>query len=307
MSEQNRTLIRKAEMVISDFASAGALNPEQADKFIRQAIKAPVMLQQVNVKPMKAKKAQFPKMRYNNQVLYGADEATALPQTQWATPTLGQVELDTQLFKAETRMSDEVLEDQIEQGNFKDTVINALSAAVGRDLEKVMIQGNTSSSDFLLKKLDGLVAKITSNTVNGGSSVADKELMRDIAQALPDEWANTENPKAFYTNRAAQLDYIDDLGTRETPAGDAYVISKKPAVYRDELVWAVPMMLTASSKTHVIYGDPQMIYAGFHTKIRLAIQYDAPSGVYIIVARVRFDVQLEEETAFVRAYDVTGV
>ena len=44
MAEDNRTLLKKAEIAVSDFTSAGVLQPEQANKFIQLAIKEPVLL-----------------------------------------------------------------------------------------------------------------------------------------------------------------------------------------------------------------------------------------------------------------------
>ena len=51
----NRTLIEKADLALSDLTTAGALQEAQAQKFIRLLIKESVVMSAATVKPMKAK------------------------------------------------------------------------------------------------------------------------------------------------------------------------------------------------------------------------------------------------------------
>jgi len=304
MPEDNRTLLRKAEIAVADFTSSGILRPAQADKFIQLAIKEPVLLQDIAVTPMNAFKEDRDKMRFANRVLRGGTEGTALPNADWAKPSLAMVQLDAQLFKAEVRITDEVLEDQIERGKFQDTVMTELSHAVGRDMEWMSINGDTTSSDLTLQKFDGVLKQITSNTVNAGSNKLARQYLRDMLRTMPDEFANMD--LKYYTNRKAVLDYKDEVAQRATPAGDNHLLQRKPGIYNDYDVVPVPEFPVVSSNTQCILGDPSSIMLGIYRKIRIKVDEDISAGVVIIVVTMRFDVKILEETAWVKATAVTG-
>lgn len=306
MPEENRTLLRKAEIAVSDFTSNGLLNPEQADKFIRLAIKDPVLLKRVTATPMKAFKEQRDKLRFAGRVLKPGAEATALPSAAWAKPDLSQVELDAQLFKAETRMSDEVLEDQIERGAFQQTIMQELSKAIGRDMEYVAINGDTASADPLLAKLDGILKQITSNTVNGASGTLSKDILKQMLKAMPDEFSN--DALEYFSNRQARIDYKDTLAGRSTPLGDFLIEKERGVSYNDHPLLAVPEFpVDGANNTQAILGNPKGIFLGILRQIRMKVDEDISAGVIIIVVTVRFDVKIAEELAWVRAYDVKGI
>jgi len=184
MPEDNRTFIEKAQILVADFTDKGYLQPAQADEFIRLAIKDPILLQKTTTVPMKSMKEQRDKLRFTNRVLRRGAEATALPKADWAKPALSMVELDAQLFKAEVRLSDESLEDQIEGEKFKDTIMEELSKAIGRDMEWVGIQGDTTSTDNTLSVLNGVLKQITSNLVDAGGNKLAKAYLRDMLRCI---------------------------------------------------------------------------------------------------------------------------
>lgn len=307
MPEENRTLLRKAELAVSDFTTnGGVLQPAQANKFIRLAIKEPVLLKQITVTPMKSLKEERDKLRFAGRVLKPGQEATALPSASWALPNLGMFELDAQLFKAEARMSDEVLEDQIERGAFQQTIMQELSKAIGRDMEYVAVNGDVASADPLLAKLDGFLKQITSNTVNAASAKLTKAILRDMLRTMPDEFSN--DMLMYHTNRQARIDYKDSLADRATGLGDLMLeTGNRPVVYNDYPVVSVPEFpVDGSSNTQAILGNPKGLHLGIWRQIRVKVDEDISAGVVIIVATVRFDVKVAEELAYVKAYDVKG-
>lgn len=305
MSEENRTLLRKAEIAVSDFTAGGLLQPAQADRFIQIAIKEPVILQRCTVTPMKAMKEERDKMRFAGRVLRAGQEGTALPSAAWAKPNLSMVTLDAQLFKAEARITDEALEDQIERGTFRDTLIEQLAKAIGRDMEWVAVNGDTASGDPVLAQLNGILKQITSWTVNGLNAKLTKTILRDMYRMQPDEFANDLDLQ-YFTNRQAVLDYKDSLSDRLTPLGDAMLQTKGPVAWSDFPVNTVPEFPVASSNTQVVLGNPKGVYLGIWRKIKIKIGEDISAGVVIIVASVRFDVKVAEELAMVKAYNVKG-
>jgi HK97 family phage major capsid protein len=306
MSTENRTLLRKAEIAVADFAAGGLLQPAQASEFIQLAIKEPVLLKMVTVTPMKNFKEERDKMRFASRVLRAGQEATALPSAAWAKPALGMFTLDAQLFKAEVRLSDEVLEDQIERGVFRETLMQQLSAAIGRDMEWVAINGDVTSTDPVLAKLDGILVQANVWSVNASGAKLSKTILRDMLRMMPDEFAMLGGMQ-YFTNRQARIDYKDSLADRATGLGDAMLQQSDVAKYADMPVNAVPEFpVDLSSNTQALLTDPSGIYLGVLRQIRLKVDEDISAGVVIIVATVRFDVKLAEANAVVKGINIKG-
>lgn len=308
MTTENRTLLRKAEMAVADFSAGGVLQPAQADQFIQLAIKEPVLLKLCTVTPMKNFTEERDKMRFANRVLRAGGEATALPSAAWAKPALGMFTLSAQLFKAEVRLSDEVLEDQIERGTFRQTLMQQLSAAIGRDMEWVAINGDTHSTDPVLAKLDGALHEASTWTVNASSAKLSKTILRDMDRTMPDEYAASQSAKlAYFTNRQARIDYKDSLADRATGLGDLMIQQADVVKYSDRPIYAVPEFpVDISSNTCALLCDPENLHLGVLRQIKLKVDEDISAGVVIIVCTVRFDAKWAEAGAVVKGYNIKG-
>lgn len=309
MATDNRTLLEKADLALADLSGAGVLQPAQADRFFRIAIKSSVILPMVNVTSMNNPQEERPKIRFSGRVLRAGTEAQALSLADRSTPDLSLTQLSVSLFKAETRMSNEVLEDQIERGTFQNTVMEELGKSVGRDVEHVAINGDTASADTLLAVMDGWLKLATSNTVNASSARLNKNVLRDTWATLPEEFADMNH--MYWTNRRARIDYRSSLQDRATGLGDITLTTSGKTVFEDMTVMAVPEFpndLTPGPNDHtnVLMSDPQNLLVGFLRKVRVETDKDVSAGQIIIVATLRFDVTFMEETAVVKATAVKG-
>jgi len=303
MATPNRTLLQKADLSLSDLQTdGGLLTDQQADRFIRLAIKESVLLPQITVTPIRGPREEKDKIRFAGRVLRPASPGVALAPAQRAKPDLSKYLLDVKEFKADVRLNDSVMEDQIERGTFGDTVMEGLAAAVSRDVEFVSVQGDTASADALLAVLDGFLKQATSNIVNAAGANLTKDVLRDLLKTLPDEFARTERMR-YYTNRQARIDYKDSLANRATALGDIQLTTSDSAVYSDIPIEYVPEFPNGSS-TEVLLTDPANLTVGFHRAIRFERDRDVSAGVNIIVATVRFDVKIQEVTAAAKATNV---
>ena len=144
MATDAMTLLQKIDMTLAQIGANGLLEPEEADRFIRLAIEEPVMLSAVMVTPMNSPRKQMPKSRFAGRVLRAGTEATALGLAERVAPATSQIELVTVLYRAETRLTDEAAEDQIEQDQFINTMRAQLTEALGRDLEQIAINSDVT-------------------------------------------------------------------------------------------------------------------------------------------------------------------
>ena len=65
----NQELMRKADWVVTDLASGGQLNPEQAAAFIRKLILQPTLLQNVRTVTMNSPQRNINKIQFATRIL----------------------------------------------------------------------------------------------------------------------------------------------------------------------------------------------------------------------------------------------
>ena len=307
----NRSILEKAtDLALSDLTTdGGLLESEQAQRFIRILIDESVVMKQATVVPMKSHKKLLEKARFASRVLRAGAEATALPVADRSKPDLSKVELDAQLFKAEVRLNDEVLEDNIERGNLKNTIMQMMAEAISRDMDEVIINGDTSSGDAFLAKFDGLLVQASSNVVVVGSTPLDKTVLRDMLKTMPSEFLRNKRALRYFTSVDARLDYVDSLSDRATDLGDRST-TMDPGTeigYSAVPVIDVPLFPEdqgSLGETSVILTDPKNIHVGIWRNIKVETDRLVREGVLIIVATLRFDMKFTEETAVVKATKV---
>lgn len=309
--EENRTIVQKADFLLANLAPGGLLEPAQADRFIRLAIDESVVLQRMTRVNMRSPKQLVEKIRYGSRALRNGSEAVALPLAQRATPDTSKVELDAQLVKAETRISLESLEDNIERGNFESTVMETLAQAVSRDLEDLAMNGDTTSSDSLLSTLNGFRQQTTTNTVAAGGATLDRPVLKDTLKTMPSEFRRDKRSMAFLTADEAVIDYHEALGDRGTALGDDHVTQGQNRGFEGIPVMPVPIFPTnlggGTDETEMLLTDPENMLFGAWRDIRFDTDRDISAGVFIIVVTARVDFKWAEETAAVKTTGIVAV
>jgi HK97 family phage major capsid protein len=305
----NRTILEKADLALADLtAGGGILKPAQAQKFMRLLIKESVLMKLATVVPMASPKQQISKIKFGSRILRPGQEATALTLAERARPDLSQVELDAKLFKAEVRLSDEVLEDSIERGELRQTIMEMIAEAIARDMEEVLINGNTASADPFLAVMDGVLVQATSNVVDAADTAISKNLLRDLLKTLPSEHLRDKKAMRFLTSVDADLDYRNTLAERATAAGDRLLEGDTPVLYSGVPVQPVPLfpenLGAGSNQTVVLLCNPKNIQVGIWRQIRLESGRDISEGTLKIVATLRFDVKYAEEPGVAKAINV---
>lgn len=308
----NKTLLAKADLALSDLTtSGGLLEPAQAQRFIQIMIQESVLLQQVLMVPMRSHKQLLENIRFASRILRPGAEATALPVADRAKPDLGKVELDAKLFKAEVRLNNEVLEDSIERGELRNTIMTTMGEAISRDWEEVIIQGDTAggfAANDPRSVLDGILKQATSNVVVATTALT-KSVLRDMVKAMPNEFLRNRNLLRFWTGLDAEVDYRDSISDRATPGGDDYLLRDLPAPFAGIPVGAVSLFPEnlggGNNETNVILTDPKNVAVGIWRQIRIETDKDISAGVMIIVVTMRGDVKYVFEPAVVKATGVT--
>lgn len=305
----NRTLLEKADLALADLtAGGGVLLPAQVQKFMRLLIKQSVLMQMATVVPMASPKHQIAKIKFGSRILRRGSEATALPVADRSRPDMSYLELDAQLVKAEVHLSDEVLEDNIERGELRQTILEMIAEAAGRDMEEVIINGDTASADPFLATLDGLLKQATSHIVDAGGVALSKNFLRDLLKSLPNEYLRDKKQMAFLTSVDAELDYRNSLADRATVGGDRFIEEDAPALYSGVPVKPVPLfpenLGPGGNRTVALLCNPKNVHVGIWRQIRLESFRDVSAGVLRVVATMRFDARFAEEAGVAKLINI---
>lgn len=312
----NRSILQKADLALADLLTdGGLLVPEQAQKFLRILIKKSVIMGMATVEPMRSPKKEINKIRFASRILRAGQSGVALSESERSKPDTTKVELDAKLFKAEVRLNNEVLEDSIERGNLRNTVMQLMTQAVSRDMEDQMINGDTADADPFFSQFDGILKQATSNIVAAGGVKLHKGILRDLQKVLPTEFLVNKLDMRYMTSVDADIDYRDTLADRATPGGDRALgaMANSEAVVGYTGVPVVPVPLfpgdrtdipQAPGTTDVVFCDPKNIHVGVHREIRLETDKDISAGEVLLVITLRYDVKYAEELAVTKATNV---
>ena len=305
----NRTILQKADLALADLTvGGGLLKPARAQKFMRLLIKDSPLMQLATVVPMASPKQQISKIKFGSRVLRPGQEATPLGAGDRAKPDLSQVELDAKLFKAEVRLSDEVLEDSIERGELRQTIMEMMAEAISRDMEDVLINGDTLSADPFLAVMDGVLKQATSNVVDAGGNPISKNLLRDVLKTVPSEHLRDKKAMRFLTSVDADLDYRNSLAERATAVGDRLLEGDTPVLYSGVPLQPIPLfpetLGATGDQTSLLLCNPKNIHVGIWRNIRIESARDISEGTLKIVATLRFDVKFAEEPGVAKAINV---
>lgn len=311
--QENRTILEKADMALGDLTTGGSLLPAQSQKFIRILIDEAKLMKMATVTPMKSHTQEINKIRFGQRVLRAGAENTALPEADRSKPTTSKVSLVAKLFKGQVNLTYELLEDSIEQDTLKQTIMQLMGEAIARDIDEILVKGDTASSDTFLGQFDGLLKSVTSNVVNAGTTPLTKSILRDMIKTMPSPFLRDKGALRFLTSVDAEIDYRDSLSNRQTDTGDKALAALSangvaPVGYSGIPVIDVPMFPEnlggSTNETDVVLIDPKNMNIGIWREIQIETDKDIEAGKVIIVVSMRMDMKLIEETAAVKAVGI---
>jgi HK97 family phage major capsid protein len=305
----NRTILEKADFALSELVNhGGLLLPEQAKKFMLLSTTESTLLGQVTYRPMNRAKEQIDQIKFGSRVLRAAQELVPLSEADRTVPNLSKVELSAKEFIGEVNLSDQVLEENIEQGELRQTIMQLLSPAVGRDLEEVVINGDASAADPFLAQFDGILCQAQSNVVDAAGAAISKDLFHDMMKALPPRYRKNKQELRFYTSADGELEYRNTLAERATGAGDKYLETDTPVLAAGTPIVGIPLFPAnqgpTNDRTSVILTHPKNIVVGVRRAIRIEWERSIRQRAVAIVVTLEADVKFAEEEGVVKAINV---
>lgn len=219
----NEELLRKS-ITTADLADGGTLNAEQQDRFVTFVKKFSVLLPQVRFMRMPQPLMDIDKLHAGEPVTEAAAENEEA--TLNAAPKYNKVTLSAQKLRSSWLISTEVLQSNIEQNAFEDTVMATFAERIATDLELLAIRGDsslapgTTPEEKLLQTFDGWrVQADSAHVLDAGGETISKELFVEAKRTLPKQYRNDPGLRWLASDTIVD-DWLNDLSERATPVGD---------------------------------------------------------------------------------------
>lgn len=203
----------------------GLLNTEQSNTFIDYMFDVTVLGKECRVERMRANERDYDKIGIGQRIVRGATEAVDTGQN--ASVQFTKVTITTKKLRLDWELSTESLEDNIEGGGLEDHIARLMATQMGNDLEDLAINGDTTSSDPLLKVFNGWykLANATGHVVDGQGQTLNRSHFNKALKAMPRNYMQKRNELKFYSGSNSIQDYLyslTDLNT--TPENIAEVM-----------------------------------------------------------------------------------
>jgi len=201
MASQEEILSKADEVTTSVVGndSGGLLKPAQSNRFLDYVIDQSVLMQNARVVRMRTPQMEIDKVSVGTRLLAKATEAT--DDGANAAVTFSKVSLSTVKLRLDWAISTESLEDNIEGASLEDHIAQIMARQTANDMDDLFINGNTSSSNSLLKALDGFVklAKASGHTVDEAGNNVSRATYDRILRNLPAKYLQRRNELKFFS------------------------------------------------------------------------------------------------------------
>lgn len=196
---------------VSNLTGGGALNRENADRFIDYMWDATVLLPQVRTIRMNSDVQDIDKIGVGRRILRGATEA--VDDGRNVGVRFSKISLTSTKLRADWELSRDLLEDNIEGEELEDHIARMLTSQIGQDLEDLAINGDKGNSDPLLHHLDGfgVRGKTDGITVDVNGPIT-REALSSLLKAMPRQYMGRRSQLKFFAGSDLVQDYVDHIG-----------------------------------------------------------------------------------------------
>ncbi|HDR4393172.1 TPA: phage major capsid protein [Bacillus cereus] len=303
----NNKIIEKAAMTLSDLAAGGRLNTEQSNAFLKMVQAAPTIIKDSRFVPMESDSRKVEKLGFGSRILRPGVEGKALEDKDRSVPQTSTVKLEAKEVIAEVNITYDTLENNIEKGKLKDTLMQMIAGRAALDWEELIVNGDTASSDPYLALLNGIRKQATSHIVDHKGADFVKEVFKHGYKAVPAKYLRNKKDWRFYTSQGIEVEYLDAMSNRQTALGDAAINGGLPSAYGVP-VQGIAMLqpYTEAEKTvsDIILTHPKNILTGMSRQISIEVDKDIRERKFIIVLTAKIDAKFEEEDAVAKIINV---
>jgi len=198
--------------------NGGLLNPEQSARFLDYMFDATVIGKVARTVRMRSDTSEIDRMSVGEKLLALATEGDATGAN--SPVTFSKISLTTKKLRLNWEISSESLEDNIEGPDLEDHIARLIATQAGNDVEDVVLNGDTASTDNLYKSFDGVVkkAKASGIVVAGAGATVSRELFNKALKAMPRKYKQRRADLRFLAGSNLIQDFLfaNSIGTNQT-------------------------------------------------------------------------------------------
>jgi len=307
---------------IGNPAGSGLLTAEQSNQFIDYMWDATVLGSQVRSIRMRSTEVEIDRIGVGQRLLRGAVEAVDTGENQGVF--FSKISLTTKKLRLDWELSTETLEDNLEGEALEDHIARMMATQAGNDLEDFAINGDTASSDPLLKVADGWRKTAINGTTDGaahiidhGGEPLDRAAANKALKAMPRKFMQRRNQLKFFVGSNLIQDYLFGLvedGLHPNYGNTSGVVrTEGPAGFTSSSMFGVPVQEvpyfdeTLDGSYSGAAGDhgelwltfPQNLLWGIKREIKVVREYVAKKDTIEYTMYCRVGTQIENTDAFV--------
>ncbi len=313
IAQRNRKLweaIKKGDISVGDLiGDGGYLLREEENRFMLKVYDSTPFLSAIRKVDMTAPVRRINKIGITGDFLNPAPTSgTALDAAKRSKVFTEWIELTTTELIGSMYIPYDVIEDNLERGTLEATIMDKLlPPKIGRDLEKVLIQGGTAGG--LLAAFDGITEIIANDSDNHNtvdfdsvSGTPTPDMFEAILEALPYAFRELQENLRFICNYAVVDKFIMNWMQRLTPGGDTMLNMDQLAQFGFR---GIPFLPAARMlPENIVLSTPQNFILGTQRGIQIETARDIEARMIIIVVTMRVAVGVEQVDGCVLA---TGV
>mgnify|MGYP002737283635 CR=1 FL=1 len=304
MSYTNQQLLTRVQAAVKAITTTGLdesiLVPEQRDRFLLAMETRAPMLADVRRITMASFESHIDRLTYTQILDVPAAEGQEF--TADVDPDTFTNKLAAVKVRGRTNVSDEAMQDNIAREGFEETLVDAIGAQAGVDLEKLYVQGDTGGSGYLALT-DGWLVKAGQQIDDTDYDETDVEdLFESMMLAVDDRFLTDRGQLRFWVPFAIENDYRNVLRERGTDLGDRAQVQDSPVAYKGIPVRTTPAMpggrALLAHLNNTVYG--------VWREISIETERKASHDRTDFHVRARTDAHYEDENAAAVATGYTG-
>lgn len=270
-------------------STGGQLTAEDADHFIVTTIDQSALLQKFSVRKMKSSTANMDTVGLAARVMRKATEGET---ATGVAATIARRTLTTVEVILPYDVTDSFLEENIEGENAYQTLNTLFATSFGNDLLDLSMNGDEDSADDFLLINDGYIDIVEADAAvhdfdTNGSTDFKGTVFPGMLALLPNKWKINRKDLAFFVSPADYEDYLDEIATRGTAAGDAALTEGRRFPYKGIPIEEHPFI---PDGTHIL-TNPKNLWIAFGRDMTYEMQRQGRKRLteYTITAKIDFN------------------
>lgn len=301
---------------ITDVADLGdsILPIEKFDSFVEEMEAPTSILNEARYITMNSYQTDFDRIAFDGDLKPGRSNGEIVSsETNSIDPEFSTATLTANEYIAETSMTYDSLEDNIERGNLEGRIVSMFGNLAGRSFERIAVFSDPTKTSLpaQYKVEAGFIAKAGHKLYGTGT---DKDFdgtkvidtLEATLSALPKKYLIDRSSMRFYVPYAIENAYRNELSNRESGLGDQAITGSTQLTYKGIPVVHAPVLDMAYSvnglNPAVILTNPDNLVWGVYRQVQIEPDKDVRNRKYVFVLSMRGGYTVDNPNAVAVAF-----